>query len=69
MRFLSRRNGALNILITPEIYRDAKKSFVRNFTKIGFYRVSFHILQDFRYELKDPYLNLNALYELNMRKR
>ena len=29
MHFFTRNNGALNIFITPELYRDAKKSFVR----------------------------------------
>ena len=63
MLFLTRNNGVLNIFITPELYRDTKKSFVRNLTERGFYRVPFNLLRDFRYKLNDPYLNINALYE------
>ena len=54
MLFLARNNGALNIFITPELNRDAKKSFVRNLTEIGFCRVPFNFLRDFRYKLNDP---------------
>ena len=61
MHFLTKNNDALNIFIMPELYRDAKKFFVKNITEIGFYRVPFNILLDFRYKLNDPYLNLNAL--------
>ena len=68
MHFLTRNNGALNIFITPELYRDAKKSFVRNLTEIGFYRVPSNLLQDFKYKLNDSYLNLNALYEFECEK-
>ena len=68
MHFLTRNNGALNIVIMPELYRDAKKSFVRNLTEIGFYRVPFNLLQDFKYKINDPYLNINALYEFQCDK-
>ena len=68
MHFLTRNNGALNIFLTPESYRDAKKSFVRNLIEIGFYRVPFNLLRDFRYKLNDPYLNLNALHEFEYEK-
>ena len=61
MHFLTKNNDALNIFIMPELYRDAKKFFVKNITEIGFYRVPFNSLLDFRYKLNDPYLNLNAL--------
>ena len=63
MLFLTRNNGALNIFITPELYRDAKKYFVKNLTEIGFYRVLLNLLQGFKNKLGDPYLNINALYE------
>ena len=43
-------------------------SLVRNLTEIGSYRVPFNLLQDFRYELNDPYLNMNALYEFECDK-
>ena len=68
MHFLTRNNRALNIFKTPELYRDVKKSFVRNLTEIGFYRVPFNLLRNFRYKLNDPYLNLNALYEFECEK-
>ena len=68
MHFLTRNNGALNIFITPELYRDAKKSFVRILTEIGFYRVPFNVLRDFRYKLNDPCLNINALHEFECDK-
>ena len=68
MHFLTRNNGALNMFITPELYRDAKKSFLRNLTEIGFYRVPFNLRRDFRYKLNDPYLNINALYEFERDK-
>lgn len=58
LHFLTRKMVLLNIFITPELYRDAKKSFVRNLTEIGFHRVPFHLLRYFRYKLNDPYLNL-----------
>ena len=61
--FLTRNNGALNIFITPELYRDAKKYVVKNLTEIGFHRVPFNLFQVFRNKLVDPYLNINALYE------
>ena len=44
MHFLTRNNGTLNIFIIPELYRDAKKSFVKNLTEIGFYRVPLNLL-------------------------
>ena len=62
MLFLTRNSGALNIFISPELYRDAKKPFVRNLTEIGFYRVPLNLFQDLRYKLDDTYLNINALY-------
>ena len=68
MHVLTRNNAALNIFITPELYRDAKKSFVRNLTEIGFCKVLFHLPRDFRYKLNDPYLNINALYEFECDK-
>ena len=49
MLFLTRNNGTLNIFIMPELYRDAKRSFVRNLTETGIYRVQFNLLRDFRY--------------------
>ena len=68
MHFLTRNNGALNIFITPELYRDAKKSFVKNLTEIGFYRVPLNLIWHFRYKVNDLYLNINALYEFECDK-
>ena len=68
MLFLTRNNGTLNIFITPELYKDAKKTFVRNRTEIGFCRVLFNLLRDFRFKLDNPYLNINALYEFEYDK-
>ena len=68
MLLFTRNNGALNIFITPELYRGAKKSFVRNLTEIGFFRVPFNLLWDFRYKSDDPYLNISALYEFEYDK-
>ena len=68
MLFLTENNGALNIFITLKVYRDAKTFFVRNLTKIRFYRVPFTLLWDFRYKLDDPYLNINALCEFECDK-
>ena len=65
---MTRNSGALNIFITRQLYRDAKKSFVRNLTKIELYRAPYNILWVFRYKLNDPYLNLNALYEFECEK-
>ena len=62
MLFLARNNGALNIFIMPELYRDAKKSFLKNLTEIGFYRVPYYLLQVFRNKLDDPYLNINVFH-------
>ena len=68
MHFLTRINDALNIFITSELYKDAKKSFIRNLTEIGFYRVPFNVLRDFRYKLNGPSQNINALYEFECDK-
>ena len=68
MLFLTRNNGVLNIFITPKLYRDVKKSFVRNLPETGFYRVPFNLLWDFIYKLNDRYLNINALYEFECDK-
>ena len=68
MHVLTRNNGSLNIYITPELCRDAKKSFVRNLTEIGLYRVQFNLLRVFKNKLNDPYLNLNALDEFECEK-
>ena len=68
MLFLTKNNGALNIFITPELYSDAKKPFVKNLTGIGFYRVAFNLLQVFRNKLGDPYLNVNALHKFECEK-
>ena len=68
MHFLTRNNSALDIFITPELYRNEKKSFVRNLTEIGLYRVPFNLLWVFRNKLNDPYLNLNALPEFECEK-
>ena len=69
MNDFDKKQWALNIFIMPELYRDAKKSFVRNLTEIGLYRVPFNLLWVFRNELNDPYLNLNALYESECDKK
>ena len=63
MNILPRWYSALNIFITPELYRDANMSFVRNLKKIGFIRVQDNLLQTFRKRLNDPDLNINALYK------
>ena len=68
MLFLTKSNGALNIFITLELCRDTKKSFVRNLTETIFYIVPFDVLWDFRYQLDDPNLNINALYEFECDK-
>ena len=68
MLLLTRNNGAVNMFIMPELYRDAKKCFVRNLMEIGIYRVPFNLLRDFRYKLDDLYLNINALYEFECDK-
>ena len=34
MLILTKNSGALNIFVKPELYRNAKKSFVRNLTDI-----------------------------------
>ena len=60
MLFLAKNAGALNIFITSDLYWDVKMSFVSDLTEIGFYRVPSHLLQDFRYQLVEPYLNLNT---------
>ena len=67
MLLLAKNAGALNIFITTDLYRDAKKSFVWDLIEIGFYRVPFHLLQDFRYQLDESYLNLNT-YEFECDK-
>ena len=67
MLFSAKNAGALNIFITSDLYRDAKKTFVWDLAEIGFYRVPFHLLQDFRYQLDEPYLNLNT-YEFECDK-
>lgn len=36
--------------------------------KIELYGVLFHLLWNFRYQLDDPYLNLNALHEFQCDK-
>ena len=69
MNDFDKKQWALNIFIMPELYRDAKKSFVRNLTEIGLYRVPFNLLWVFRNKLNDPYLNLNALYESECEKK
>ena len=65
---LAKNTVALNIFIRPEFYRDAKKSYVRNLTEIGFYKVPFDLLRKSRYKLNDHYLNLYALYEFECEK-
>ena len=44
------------------------KSFVSNLTEIEFYRVPFHLLWDFRSQLNDHHLNLNACYQFECDK-
>ena len=68
MHFLTRSNSALNFFVTPQLYRDAKKSSVKNLTEIGLYRVPFNLLPVFRNKLNDPYLNLSVLYEFECEK-
>ena len=68
MHFLTRSNSALNIIITPELYRNPKKSFVRNLTEKELCSVPFNLLWVFRNKLNDPYIDLNALYEFECEK-
>ena len=68
MLFLARKNSALNIFKTPELYRNAKKSFVKNLKETGFYRVPYILLQVFINELNNPYLNRNVLHKFECEK-
>ena len=67
---ISARNArVLNTFITPDLYRDMKKSFVRDLSEIVFHKVPFTLLGEIRDQLNYQYLNLNAYMNLNAIKR
>ena len=55
--------GVFNIFITPDLYTNAMKSFVRNISYVGYIKVKDNLLQTFRQKLNDPGLNWNRLYK------
>ena len=55
--------GVFNIFITPDLYTNAVKSFVRNISYVGYIKVKDNLLQTFRQKLNDPDLNWNRLYK------
>ena len=62
MTVLPRCYGALNVFITPELYRDGNMFFVRNLKKLVLLESKVIFFK--RLEKKnDPDLNINALYE------
>ena len=53
--------GASNIFIMPDLYRNVKKSFVRNLLYVGYINVRDNLLQTFRQILNDNKTKINRL--------
>ena len=47
----------------PDLYSNAKKSFFRNLSNVGYINVQDNLLQTFRQILNDNEININRLYE------
>ena len=47
----------------PDLYSNAKKSFFRNLSNVGYINVQDNLLQTFRQILNDSEVNINRLYE------
>lgn len=63
INFIPKYYGASNIFITSDLYSNAEKSFVRNFSYVGYINVQDNLLQTFRQILIDNEININRLYE------
>ena len=63
MTFIPKYYGTSNIFITPDLYSNANKSFVRNLSYVGYINVQDNFLQIFRQILNDNEININRLYE------
>ena len=63
LSFIPKYYDALNICITPDLYKRAKQSFVRNLKEVGFLRVEDSPLETFRQMLNGNELNISRLYE------
>ena len=63
MTVLPRCYSALNIFITPELYRDGNMSFVRNLKKLVLLESKIIFFKRLEKKKNDPDLNINALYE------
>lgn len=63
LSFIPKYYDDLNICITPDLYKRAKKSFVRNLKEVGFLRVEDSLLETFRQMLNGNELNISRLYE------
>ena len=55
--------GTSNIFLTPDLYSNATKSFVRNSWYIGYINVPDNLFLTFRQILNDNEININRLYE------
>lgn len=61
INFIPKYYGASNIFITPDLYSNAKKTFVRNFLYVGYINVQDNLLQTFRQILIDNEINIYRL--------
>ena len=55
--------GTSNIFLTPDLYSNANKSFVRIALYVGYINVPDNLFQTFRQILNDNEININRLYE------
>ena len=63
MTVLPRCYGALNVFITPELYRDGNMFFVRNLKKLVLLESKIIFFKRLEKKINDPDLNINELYE------
>ena len=61
--FVTKYYGTSDIFITPDLYSNANKSFIRNLSYVGYINVQGNLLQTFREILNGNEININRLYE------
>ena len=61
--FIPKYYGALNIFITPDLYSNANKSFVRSLSYVCYIIVQDNLFQTFRQILGNNEIKINRLYD------
>ena len=64
--FIPKYYGTSNIFITPDLYSNANKSFVRNLSYVCYIIVQDNLFQTFRQILENNEIKINRLYDFGV---